>query len=91
MNNHTKIEVIGSGCKKCKTLFDLTQEVVKELNINTTVIYTININKIVAMGIMSSPVLTIDNNPVLIGILPEKNRLKEILYKSIFNISEKSQ
>lgn len=91
MNNHTKIEVIGSGCKKCKTLFDLTQEVVKELNINTTVIYTIDINKIVAMGIMSSPVLTIDNNPVLIGILPEKNRLKEILYKSIFNISEKSQ
>lgn len=91
MNNHTKIEVIGSGCKKCKTLFDLTQEVVKGLNINTTVIYTIDINKIVAMGIMSSPVLTIDNNPVLIGILPEKNRLKEILYKSIFNISEKSQ
>lgn len=91
MNDNIKIEIIGSGCKKCKTLFDLTQEVVKELNINTTVTHTTDINKIVTMGIMSSPVLTIDNNPVLIGILPEKNRLKEILYKNIFNISEKSQ
>lgn len=78
-----KIEVIGSGCKKCEALFKLTKEVAQELNINDIVLYSTDINKIVAMGIMSSPVLTIDDNPVLVGILPDKKRLKEIISKNI--------
>lgn len=81
--NNLKIEVIGSGCKKCKTLFELTQEVVSELNIGTTVLYSTDINKIVSMGIMSSPVLTINDRPVLVGMLPDKDRLKVIISKNI--------
>jgi small redox-active disulfide protein 2 len=78
-----KIEVIGSGCKKCKTLFELTKEVAGELGINDTVLYSTDINKIVMMRIMSSPVLTINDKPVLVGILPDKERLKEIISKNI--------
>ncbi len=84
-----KIEVIGSGCAKCKKLFELTKEIAKELNINDEVLYSTDISKIIAMGVMSSPVLTIDDKPVLVGILPEKDRLKEIIYKNIFNESKK--
>lgn len=80
-----KIEVIGSGCKKCKNLFELTKEVAGELNITGQVLYSTDINKIVMMGIMSSPILTIDDKPVLIGILPDKNILKEIINKNISN------
>jgi len=78
-----KIEVIGSGCKKCKALFELTEVVVKELNINDTVLYSNDINKIVSMGIMSSPVLTLNDKPILVGILPDKERLKEIISKNL--------
>ena len=78
-----KIEVIGSGCKKCKVLFCLTGEVVKELNIDGTVLYSNDINKIVSMGIMSSPVLTLNNKPILVGKLPDKERLKEIISKNL--------
>jgi small redox-active disulfide protein 2 len=78
-----KIEVVGSGCKKCKALFELTEEVSKELNINGTVLYSTDINKIVSMGLMSSPVLIINDKPVLVGILPDKERLKEIISKNI--------
>lgn len=78
-----KIEVIGSGCKKCKALFELTEVVVKELGINDTVLYSNDINKIVAMGIMSSPVLTFNDKPILVGVLPDKERLKEIISKNI--------
>jgi small redox-active disulfide protein 2 len=83
-----KIEVIGSGCKKCKALFDLTEIAVKELGINDTVIYSNDINKIVAMGLMSSPVVIIDDKPVLIGILPDKERLKEIIAVSAKSYDE---
>lgn len=89
--NNLKIEVIGSGCRKCKSLFELTQEVVRELNINANVLYNTDINKIVAMGLMSSPVLTIDNKPVLVGMLPDKDRLKEIISKNILGEPEKTK
>lgn len=78
-----KIEVIGSGCKKCKALFELTKVIAKELGINDTILYSTDIDKIVAMGLMSSPVLTIDDKPILVGILPDRERLKEIIFKNI--------
>lgn len=84
-----KMEVIGTGCKKCKALFELTKEVAHELNIINTVLYSTDINKIIIMGIMSSPVLTIDEKPVLVGMLPDKDKLKDIIYKNVFSGSEK--
>ncbi len=78
-----KIEVIGSGCKKCKMLFELTQSVVKELGINDAVLYSTDVNKIISMGLMSSPVLTINDKPILVGMLPDKDKLKEIISKNI--------
>lgn len=78
-----KIEVIGSGCKKCKNLFELTKEISIGLGIHDEVIYSNDINRIVLMGIMQSPVLTINDKPVLIGMLPDKERLKDIISKYI--------
>ncbi|MFA6355372.1 MAG: thioredoxin family protein [Candidatus Paceibacterota bacterium] len=78
-----KIEVIGSGCKKCKALFELTEVAAKELGINDTILYSNDINKIVTMGLMSSPVLTLNDKPILVGILPDKERLKEIIFKNL--------
>jgi len=78
-----KIEVIGSGCKKCKALFELTKEIISDMGIDIDVIYSNDVNKIVSMGLMSSPVLALDDKPILAGILPDKIRLKEIISKNI--------
>lgn len=78
-----KIEIIGSGCKKCKTLFELTKEVAQELNINDVVLYSTDITKILNMGLISSPVLTINDKPILAGVLPSKDQLKGIISKNI--------
>lgn len=74
-----KIEVLGSGCKKCKALFELTKEVAHELGIKDTVEYSTDVNKIVAMGVMSSPVVAINGKSILSGILPTKEKLKQII------------
>lgn len=78
-----KIEVIGSGCKKCKMLYDLTQKVVNSLGVSVSVLYSTDINKIINMGLMSSPVLTIDDIPVFVGILPDEDKLKDIITQKI--------
>ena len=79
----TKIKVLGSGCTKCKKLYELTEEVVKELGFELNVEYITDISEIIAMGVMSSPVLVINDKAVLVGVLPSKGELKEIVLKEI--------
>lgn len=77
-----KIQVLGSGCPTCKKLYELTQEAVKQLNLNEKVEYITDISKIVEMGIMSSPVLAINNKPVMVGFLPDIAKIKKLLQEA---------
>jgi small redox-active disulfide protein 2 len=74
-----KIEVLGSGCGKCHDLFEKVKTVAKELGIIAEVFYSTDINKILALGLMSSPVLVINNTPVLAGTVPDEEKIKEII------------
>jgi small redox-active disulfide protein 2 len=74
-----KIQVLGSGCPTCKELYELTQQAVKELNLNEEVEYITDISKIIEMGVMSSPVLAIDGKPVMVGFLPDVEKIKNLL------------
>jgi len=74
-----KIQVLGSGCPTCKELYELTLQAVKELNLNEEVEYITDISKIIEMGVMSSPVLAVDGRPVLVGQVPEVEKIKNIL------------
>lgn len=77
-----KIQVLGSGCPTCKKLFELTKQAVEELGLKIEVEYITDIQRIVEMGMLSSPVLVIDGKPVLAGFLPNKEKIKEIIKKS---------
>ena len=80
MNNKiTSIQVLGSGCPTCKKLFELTKEAVIQLNVNVVVEYTDDIQKIIELGVMSSPVLTINGKAVLVGQLPTIDKLREVI------------
>jgi len=74
-----KIQVLGSGCPTCHKLLELTQQAVKELNLNEEVEYITDVSKIVEMGVMSSPVLAVDDKPVMVGFLPDIEKIKSLL------------
>ena len=82
-NNINQIQVLGSGCPTCKKLFELTKKAVQELGIKTEVEYITDIQKIVEMGIMSSPVLVINGKPAISGFLPDIEKIKEAIKKFI--------
>ena len=73
------IEVLGSGCAKCKTLHERTQAAVTALGWQTEVLYSNDIEKIIALGVMSSPVLAVNGKAVLVGALPDEAELTTIL------------
>ncbi len=77
------IEVLGSGCAKCKRLFEQAKDAVRELGLDTEVSYITDIQKIVELGVMSSPVLTIGGSPVIVGMVPDTPKLKEIIHEHL--------
>ena len=78
-----KIQVLGSGCPSCKKLFELTKKAVEELKLKTEVEYVTDIQKIVEMGMMSSPVLAVNGKPILTGFVPDIEKIKEAIKKFI--------
>jgi len=78
-----KIQVLGSGCPTCKKLFDLTTQAVKELELKTDVEYITDIQKIIEMGVMQSPVLAINGKPIMTGFVPDIEKVKEIIRENI--------
>jgi small redox-active disulfide protein 2 len=73
------IQVLGSGCPSCKQLYESTKQAVAELKLEADVEYITDVTKIVEMGVMESPVLAVDGNPVVIGMVPEPSAIKDLL------------
>ena len=82
-NKIMKIQVLGSGCPTCKKLFELTKKAVAELKLKTEVEYITDIQKIIEMGVMSSPVLAINGKPILAGFVPDIEKIKKIIKDSL--------
>ncbi len=55
-----KIEVLGTGCAKCKTLYENVKKAVEESGKEAEIIKVEEIPKIMAYGVMSTPALVID-------------------------------
>jgi small redox-active disulfide protein 2 len=74
-----KIQVLGSGCPTCKKLYELTKEAVKQLGLDADVEYSTDVSRIIEMGVMSSPVLAVDGKPVMVGFLPDMEKIKKAI------------
>jgi len=72
-----KIEILGTGCPKCKKLAELTEEAVNELGVSAEIIKVININKIIDYGVMVTPALVIDGEIKALGKIPSKQEITE--------------
>ena len=77
-----KIQVLGTGCSTCKNLFELTKTAVSELGVAADVEYVTDVSKIIEMGIMESPVLAIDGQPVMVGSVGNLSKIKELISQS---------
>jgi len=55
-----KVQILGSGCAKCKLLEQHAREAVAELGIQAEIEKVSDIARIVEMGVMTTPALAID-------------------------------
>ena len=76
-----KIEILGTGCPKCKQLTANAEAAVKELNIQAEICKVTEIDKIVEFGVMMTPALAIDGTVVCAGRVLSKDEIKKIISK----------
>lgn len=55
------IKILGSGCKKCVTLTENTQQALHNLGLTADVVKVTDFAEIAAHGVMSTPALAIDD------------------------------
>lgn len=80
------IQILGTGCPKCKTLEKMTREVVEQNGISAEITKVEDIMEIMKFNVMTTPAIVIDGKVVLKGRVPSANELKEILTNKIFMI-----
>ena len=76
-----KIEILGTGCPKCKQLMANAEAAVKELNIQAEIGKVTDMDKITEYGVMLTPALVVDGAVVSSGKLFTKDEIKKILAK----------
>lgn len=73
------IKVLGTGCKKCKTLEANVKEAVANLNLEATVEKVEDFQAIIGYGVMSTPALVIDETVVSKGKLLKTADIEQLL------------
>lgn len=81
-----KIQVLGTGCAKCKSLEKAVREVVAQNGIDAEVTKVEDIMEIMKFNVMTTPALVVDGKVVVKGRVPSNDELKQILTNKIFLI-----
>jgi small redox-active disulfide protein 2 len=69
------VQVLGTGCAKCANLAVQAEEAAKRAGIAFTLEKVTDINKIVALGVMTTPALIVDGKLKCSGNVPSVERL----------------
>jgi small redox-active disulfide protein 2 len=74
-----KLEILGTGCAKCRKLEELTKEAVKELGIDAEVVKVQDIKAIMAYGVMVTPALVVNGEVKAAGKIPSREEIKKLI------------
>ena len=74
-----KIQILGTGCPKCKKLFEESQQAVKDLGVEAEVIKVEDINEILKFNVMMTPALAVDGEVKIVGRIPKPDEIKSLI------------
>ena len=73
------IKVLGSGCRNCNNLEQLTRDALGRLGLDATVEHVSDFEQIMAYGVMSTPALVIDGKVRVAGRVPKPDEIERML------------
>ena len=74
-----KIQILGTGCPKCKKLAENAEAAAKELELEFEVEKVADINEMMKFGVMMTPALIVDGEVKVVGKVPSPDEIKQML------------
>jgi small redox-active disulfide protein 2 len=74
-----KIQVLGTGCPKCKKMYENAEMAVKDLGICADLEKVQDLRAIMNFGVMITPALAIDGEVRVAGKIPSVEDIKKML------------
>lgn len=74
-----EIKVLGPGCSKCKTTYQVVEKVIKENNLDVKLTKVDDIMEMMNYNIMTTPATVVDEVVKIKGKVPTESEVKEIL------------
>jgi small redox-active disulfide protein 2 len=73
------LQILGTGCPKCKKLAENTEAAAKSLGLEYRMEKVTEITKIMAFGVMMTPALAVDGAVKFAGKVPTAEEIQRIL------------
>ena len=74
-----KLQILGTGCPKCKMLAELTENTANNLGIEYEIEKVTDINEIMKFGVIMTPALAVDGQVKVVGKVPSPDEIKKML------------
>lgn len=74
-----KIQILGTGCPKCKKLAENAQEAVQDMEGEFEIEKVTEINDIMKFGVMMTPALAVDGQVKVLGKVPSPDEIKKMI------------
>jgi small redox-active disulfide protein 2 len=74
-----KIQVLGTGCPKCKKLAENASAAAQSMGIEYQIDKVTDINEIMKFGVMMTPALVVDGTVKVVGKVPTSDEVKKLL------------
>jgi len=74
-----KLQILGTGCSKCKKLTKQVEQAAKELGIEHQIEKVTDLQEIVSFGVMTTPALAVDGQVKVGGNIPSIDELKRLI------------
>jgi len=74
-----KLQILGTGCPKCKKLAENAQAAVNGLGLDCDIEKVTDVNEIMTFGVMITPALAIDGQVKVVGKVPSPDQIKQML------------
>jgi small redox-active disulfide protein 2 len=69
------VKILGTGCPKCKKLYDVVQQAVEQSGVQANVSKVEKIDEIITYGVAVTPGLVIDGTVKSVGKIPDVNQI----------------
>lgn len=74
-----KVEILGTGCAKCKKLYDTVKQIADDNNIDAQIVKVEDLDKILEYSVLSTPALVVDGTVKTTGKIPSNDDIKRFL------------